>query len=130
MKRKSNLHRITVRGVGRLSVRGKLPKYRKTVLVGGKHYPITKRKFMEAWALSQRTGRNFNALLAERITEPKSRLSPVERFGQDVSSELGTYVDAGELLNYFERGFSVEQAVNALRAETRARVKRKEERLW
>jgi GR25 family glycosyltransferase involved in LPS biosynthesis len=130
MIRKSNLHRIAVKGVGRLTVRGRLPKYRKTVLVEGREYPITKQKFMEAWALSRRGGRSFRELLAERITEPKSKLSPVEKFSQEVSFQLGAPVDEGALLNYFERGLSVEQAVNALRAETRARVKQKEERVW
>jgi len=122
MKR-SNLHRVTVRGVGRLAIKGKLPKYRKTVLVEGKEYPITKQDFMEAWALSHRTGRSFKDLLAERITvaEPKVKLSPFEQYEQNVGFGYGGIVNESKLRDYFQRGFTAEQAVNALRAADRAR---------
>lgn len=126
MKR-SNLHRVTVRGVGRLAIKGKLPKYKKTVLVEGKEYPITKQDFMEAWALSHRTGRSFKDLLAERITvtEPKVKLSPFEQYEHDVAFGYGGSISQSKLMDYFQRGFPVEQAVNALRAGDRVREKEK-----
>lgn len=127
--RRSKLHRVNVRGVGRLSVSGKLPRYTKTVLVNGKRRPITKQNFIEAWALSQHTGRSFKELLAERITLPKLKLSPYERYVRDVEFGLGSTVSPERLLGYYDRGWTPEQAVSMIGAEARAREKEKKERM-
>jgi hypothetical protein len=128
--RRSKLHHIKVRGVGRLAVSGKLPKVQKTVLVGGKRYPIAEQDFMEAWALSRSTGRSFKELLAERVSvpEPKVKLSPFGKYERDVNLELGRFADAGSLMSLYERGATVEQAVSELRADVRAREEEKRKR--
>lgn len=117
------MHRIKVRGVGRLTVTGKLPKVQKTVLVAGKYYPITKQKFMEAWALSHHTDKSFKELLAERVSEPKSRvkLSPLQRFEQELELELGYYPSESDVSWYFSRGESPSGAAASIRATSRER---------
>jgi hypothetical protein len=116
MARRSKLHVVNVRGVGRLSVSGKLPRYKKLVLVAGKAYPITKQSFLEAWALSRKTGRSFRELLAERVSLPPSHGSaPDVAYARELTVNLGRPPTPDELAVSMSRGLSPEFAAINIR---------------
>jgi hypothetical protein len=131
MAKRMKMHRVNVRGVGRLAVSGKLPKVTKTVLVEGKRYPITREAFMEAWALSHHTDKSFRELLAERVSEPKSRakLTPLQKFEEELEMELGYYPSESDVSWYFSRGESPSGAAASIRAAAREREEEKKRKV-
>jgi hypothetical protein len=115
--RRVRLPSVHVRGVGRVRVTRLPTKIPKTVF--GK--PIKKRDYLAAWALSHQPDmmdkNKFSQFLKERIAEKGKtvRLSPFEKYEQDVEFAFGRPIHSEDVMYHFERGDTVEQAVSALR---------------
>jgi hypothetical protein len=126
--RRVRLPSIHVRGVGRVRVARLPTKIPKTVF--GK--PIRERDYLEAWALSHQPdmmdGKKFRQFLKERITEKGKtvRLSPFEKYEQDVEFAFGRPLHSEDVAYHFERGDTVEQAVSALRPSIEVKKREKD----
>ena len=90
-------------------------------MVSGKAKPITKQNYLEAWALSHRTGERyskskFRRMLAERVTFPRATTQSLhEKYAEAVGSQLGFPVDYWLVATYHERGIPASEAADIIK---------------